>query len=484
MRTHLLSLTLFFIVCALGAAEAKPMHAFAWGLDELYKDRPAMVSPYKNITMFYWLDVNNISNVQQAKKALDIQPKGRRAIFDWDVHRKMYQNDADKLTTANGEKFTSLWWDHGVAETVKTYDAFFKEYKAAGGKLDYFVLDSEHGVGSDIYTAEQWEATAKDPRFKNFLKALNMKSVKDITDVQRPVNYWAYQNYLSAQYAEQLIAVVKKYYPNVKVSDYGFAYNKYNQYTAWGEWDRSGKTPGAQGIHVGTHQAPSLYGVITYLGGIEVDGKPFGLGPFRSLMLAVNDMRSSVLSSNVPLMPWIAWRGYVCDYVDSPNPPPYSSFGKTDYYQESIYHTALCNADDFLLWSAFRWQADQKVENWCNQDDLKLIDELISELNTMIGYADRKTLVKKMSPWHAPYLLTGMTANNQSVWRLTPDPEQQVDISLAAIKKSDSPLTFVIGDTQITMPGAKIYVSGKALSQAGYWIIGPENMKISEKKIK
>lgn len=458
------------------AVSRKPIIALAWNIDELNKDKPLAVSPYHNITMFYWLSKSNYRDVAQAKALLDKQPDGRRAIFDWDLHRPMYQDDADKLTTADGKKFAAYWWDHGVAEVEKKYDDFFRQYKEMGGKLDYYILDPEYSPGSEIDTPAAWAAVEKDPRFPAILKAMRVQSADELR-THRPLAYWGYLYYLGGQYYNRLYAVVKKYYPNVKCSDYGGSYSKFPKLEAWGGlWDRSKKAPGQYGYHVGTHQSLPLYGVITYLGDIEVDGKKFGMGPFRSLMLASNNMRAAVLSSEVPVMPWVAWRGYVSDFTKKKDPPPHCSFGNTDYYQESIYHAALCDPDNFLIWSAFRWRQDQDAGDWAQAGDMRLLDALLDRINTLIGYNDRATLVHELSPWHGPYLLTGMKANGRSVWRLTPDPQQSA-VALDKIKTSDDPLTFVLGDVTLVMPGGKIDTPDKPLSSVGYWITGPADLK-------
>ncbi|MHB1158020.1 MAG: hypothetical protein ACYC26_14430 [Phycisphaerales bacterium] len=457
------------------AVSRKPIIALAWNIDELNKDKPQIVSPYRNITMFYWLNTKNIGDVAQAKQCLDQQPEGRRAIFDWDVYRMMYQDDADKLTTADGQKFSAYWWDHGLAEVEKKYDDFFREYKEMGGKLDYYILDSEHSPGSEIFTPAHWAAVEKDPRFADILKDMHVQSSADLR-THRPVAYWSYLHYRGYRYYDRLYEVVKKYYPNVRCSDYGAYYNKLHNYMAWGVWDHSREVPGQYGNLVGTDQALPLYGVITHLGDIEVDGRKFGLGPFRSLMYACNDMRAAVLSSDVPVMPWIAWRGYVSDFVKKKNPPPYSSFGNTDYYQESVYHAALCDPGNFLVWSAFRWQEQQDPKDWAQAEDMRLLDALLDRINAWVGYSDRATLVRELSPWHAPYLLTGMKANGKSVWRLTPDPQQSA-VELDQIKTCDDPLTFVLGDVTLVMPGGKIDTPDKPLSSVGYWITGPADLK-------
>ena len=61
-----------------------PIPVFAWSTAEMGKERAATLSPWRNITGFYWLSNGNLDKVAEAKAALDKLPEGRRVIFDWD----------------------------------------------------------------------------------------------------------------------------------------------------------------------------------------------------------------------------------------------------------------------------------------------------------------------------------------------------------------------------------------------------------------
>ncbi|MBU4460150.1 MAG: hypothetical protein KJ579_06250 [Verrucomicrobia bacterium] len=466
-------------------ATVDPIPVLAWAVDELGKSRPYADSPHPSITQFYWLTEGNLTNVDLAVQMTRRQPEGRRVMTDWDVYRRMYRHPADQLKTTAGEAFTAFWWEHGVEDAVRVYGRFFREFKARGGHLDYFVIDTEHGAGAEVNKPERWEAVARDPRFAGILRAVGAASHKEIdgTGRVRPFGYWRYSDYLASRSYARLYDTISNHFPKVRFADYGRAYNRFTDLVSWGRQTIPEGIPGRHGFHIGTHQSPSLYGVVTYLGTMEVEGRKFGLGPYRSLVYAQNVARACRLSSEVPLMPWIAWRGYVSDFEDRPadKRPPVGSFGDTDYFQESVLHTCLLDPDALLMWSAFRWRKDQDPAKYCRAEHLQLVDRLVAQANTLIGYSDRRTRVDRMIPWHAPYVLSGATANGRSVWRLTPDPKlaAQTPASLAV---RTSPLTFAIGDRRLVMPGGKILAlePGPSPAPAGCWIVGPPDLTPSE----
>jgi hypothetical protein len=464
-------------------ATADPIPVLAWAIDELGKSRPYADSPYPTITQFYWLTEGNLTNVDLAVQMTRRQPEGRRVMTDWDVYRRMYRHPADQLKTAAGEAFTAFWWEHGVEDAVRAYDRFFREFKARGGHLDFYVIDTEHGAGAEVNKPDRWEAVARDPRFPALLKAVGAASHAEIdgSGRVRPFGYWRYSDYLASRSYARLYDTIGNHFPKVRFADYGCAYNRFADLVSWGRQTIPEGIPGRHGFHIGTHQSPSLYGVVTYLGTIEVDGRKFGLGPYRSLVYAQNVARACRLSSEVPLMPWIAWRGYVSDFEDRPaaQRPPVGSFGDTDLYQESVLHTALLSPDALLMWSALRWRKDQDPAKYCRAEHLQLVDRLVAQVNTLIGFSDRRTRVDRMIPWHAPYVLSGATANGRSVWRLTPDPKLAPQ-SPASLAIRTHPLTFVIGDRRLAMPGGKILALEPEPAPAGCWIVGPPDLSPGE----
>jgi len=149
--------------------------------------------------------------------------------------------------------------------------------------------------------------------------------------------------------------------------------------------------------------------------------------------------------------------------------------GNTDYFQELAIHTALCNPDHFILWSAFRWARDQKAEDMCMTADCELADRLLDEINWLVGYGDRRTLVSELAPWHQGYLLSGMYANGRNVWRLTPYLTESKAPATFVVRRD--PPTFAFAVKQITFPQGRLLQPEAAKSVNGWWLVTPAGVK-------
>lgn len=470
------------------AAEPLPFHAFAWQLQELGRSTPWSPSPYEHLTHFYWLTQGDLepdraeASAAKLKAAMDQLPVGRRAVFDWDNTRLLWDDPADRLRTADGTEFHAPWWDHGAARLAERYGRFFRAYRDAGGELDVFVLDMEHGVGGSgvgggqehllLDTREKWEAVLADPRAAQLREALGDVDAASLADRGSPAHkrWMAYAFWLTARYIEQaLYEPARRQFPDVKFSNYGAFVDRLQTPRPNGTPADPGDVPGRYGTYAGTHQATDgLYGT---LGGIKEDwapaiqGKKVTSTPFNACLLHTNLMRTTILSEpTVRVTPWIAWRRYDGAGYFAPGNLP---LGRTDYYQELIIHTALCNPDYFLFWSAFRWARDQRPDDACLVEDCLFTDRLLDEINRLVGFADRRSLVTALAPWHQGYLLSGMYADGRDVWRLTPDTALPEDKSRCLVEAS--PPTFDLGDARITFSGGRLE-TGRTLAPQGWWI--------------
>lgn len=480
-------------------ANNDPFYAVVWQIDEFNQSCPWQVSPYPNLTQFYWLTQNDtddsrsgrnpVANLKAAaerlKKATDQMPEGRRAAFDWDNSHLLWSHPDDRVPVAGGEPFV-LWWDNGAKRVGERMDQFFKAYRDIGGKLDIFVLDFEHGVGGtgvgggqeriSLAVQKRVEAVRDTPRFQEMMKAIRVEDPAYFYDPKFYPNakWMAYARDLTRCYVNQAYyKPIRKYFPHVKFSNYGDYCDDFSTPQPNGAPRDAGEDiPGRYGGYAGTHQATDgLYG---HLGGIvmewgvPVEGKKVAATPFNAFQLHVNLMRTAVLSDPAPVTPWIAWRRYILD----PAKPKGASVGETDYYQELIYHIALCNPDYFIFWSAFRWKPEMKAEDSCMKPDVQFVNDLIDEINGLAGFSGRKTLVDRLAPWHQGYLLSGMKTGGRNLWRLTPD--LSVVKSVESCRVSEDPLRFEIAGRRIEFPGGNLIHLTKPMSAYGFWIETPD----------
>jgi hypothetical protein len=77
--------------------------------------------------------------------------------------------------------------------------------------------------------------------------------------------------------------------------------------------------------------------------------------------------------------------------------------------------------------------------------------------------------VDRLVGWGDHYVLSGMRANNRSVWRFTPKLEGKETIENILVNVF--PATFRVGSTTVTVPNGKVLISDNKLSQQGYWIV-------------
>ncbi len=254
---------------------------------------------------------------------------------------------------------------------------------------------------------------------------------------------------------------IRRHYPDVKMSNYGsFHYSRElgvpdihgHRYYLFG-----------RGTHVGTHQSTALY---TWLGQIEhrpPDGvKAYPHTPFNGFRHALNEMRCMAGSSDVPIHPWFAYRGFREGYI---------AVADHDLYQELVFHAGLCGADAFLYWNPRPWMKKQDPAQWATDEQDKLFSDCLRRLEELIGRADRATLTEALVPWDDDFALSGMRVGGRTVWRFTPNLKADQKISPVLVR--ESPATFQVGERTIAIPGGKVFRPEAELSKAGFWITAP-----------
>lgn len=114
--------------------------------------------------------------------------------------------------------------------------------------------------------------------------------------------------------------------------------------------------------------------------------------------------------------------------------------------------------DDFYFWKDSSYGVKRASD--------VVLDNILTELNTLVGFADRKAVVFTAPSWTDGYVLSGVEANGNRVYRLTPDPTQSVSVSTAG-----GDVTFTIGGKVVSIPNATIYTPANPTSTLGYWIV-------------
>ena len=434
-----------------------------------------------NIIPFYWLkssDADNLEDfVARAVEHTERMPVGHRVLFSWDIHRMMMSKDnGDFLYSTNGDvagcnsedgftPYRSVWLDNGVEKVRQFFAEFFRLYSEAGGHLDVFVLDYEQGFsywhlldlveknyscGIDHYL----DAIQNDSRFADLKEVVPIEDLKSMTLWYENDDHLKWLSYVwphLANYIDNaLYQPLKMYYPDVEFSNYGYYYQQ-------AEFDfpdiyGSDKQKYTKGIHVGTHQSRELYGWMNLPTGTALDGVEYAKTPFNALRFAVNKLRAMLLSSTMPVSPWVAYKGFDQSHLHN-----------NDYYQELIFHTLLSGVDYLLYWNPSQ-QAD-----FSDSDD-RLLDQLMTQVNTLINDREIIYLTDNLVNWLDEIMITKVQLQEDvQLWRLTADIG--IDETIEDLVVESSPAKIKVNDTTYTFDEMKVLPVQASMSDKGLWLI-------------
>ncbi len=440
---------------------------------------------YSNIIPFYWLKSEDFHDLNQfvadAKTATDLMPEGHRVLFSWNLHRSMaYQVNGDFLFTKLGDvagcdsesgfvPYRSLWWDNGVAEIRQRFEKFFEAYYEAGGQLDVFVLDFEQGFsywhlkeladnhysycGLDAYL----DAIQNDSRFKNWREQLGFDDLKTL-------NQW-YENdhdekwsalvwkHLAAYIDEAVYEPMKAYFPDADFSNYGYYYQntELNFPDIYGNY----RHRYTDGIHVGTHQSREIYGWVDLPIQTRLAEQPYPTTPYNAFRFALNKHRAMLVSSEVPVSPWVAYKGFSNGSLDN-----------NDYYQELILHMLLSGLDYLLYWNPDH-------HNDFNKQDNRLLNDLIEQVNDLIGDSNIHYETSELAHWLDDILITKIgLENGKQLWRITANLEANQKITDYII--ASNPLQLKIKDLDYDFTEMKVLELEQSFSDKGLWLISTE----------
>lgn len=480
------------IVPQVSAAETKPFYLVNWkekAVDDITYEE------YSNIfymPFFYsnakWVTEDSIKvswgTPQELKELFDTFPEGARYI------------NLSALSTAIEVLAEYCFVDKAVPVIAEWLDAYLKEYKEIGGKLDGITVDIEfheiqtHYIYTQFYQkgdTEVYTKIANHPTYKNNirqkLEERGFTFYAGASDAV-PETYCLYPNsgdayatsrsiwdsvmrsYLGECINKAVLETLQKHYPKGVVSDY-----QSKNILPWlKEPGDAGGSLGAGGIQytAGNSNNDNFYNVRP--------SKTFftsGSKPVYTKIAAYNDAvfedtsfnrfkydnmlaKSTYLASGNGNVSW--WLAPNC----------YKGAEVTPYYAENVFHLGMLNPQYFL---GYMLLAD------CDKDEdllfaaFEVVNDCLKELTRVVGAADRKPINVDVNwNWNHDYVLSGMYAGGKNIWRLSPDSNK---ISLEDFKVKDAAeLSFAIGGETITFPQGKIIETGKISGKGscGYWI--------------
>ncbi len=460
-------------------------YAYAWeSVDRSGENLNKYNQEYKYIIP--WPRINQ-NTPQEANESTSLMPEGHKVLFDFNSDLDLSRTQSDFCTDPESGNITRcLWYDNGLLIVKQTYNAWFNEYKNIGGQADAFILDNEHIKESrDAINARKndgwtngsldegertWNAIQNDQRNTSVFNLLGFDNIQTVWNfsVRIEGNSYIWDDVMLDWATEWLnnatYNVIAKYYPNIKMSNYGF-YHYSQEFPFIGNNGQNTSYTG-DGTHIGTHQSTGseLYGNIGFvLEGMKLDGENnYVATPFNGFRLNTNQIRAMKLSSTTPIYPWIDF------YSFDPNDNGQYLISNNNYFKENLFHILLTSPDKAILY----WNPHGTGSSKADLTDDVIMNNTLAEFNQIAGYQDSYTLVgiyENLAPWGDDYVLTGIRSADRNVWRFTPDIINGTHV----VNQTSNPVIITTEKSVITIQEASIYTPTNPMSDYGYWIIQP-----------
>lgn len=462
-----------FILAMFGtyaAAEAEGGF-FVYQFSERYNGAENTYAPYK-------VKYTDIAQLGAKKTAADVaayldkMPQGKRCV---DL------NYISRYFGDSGEIEDYLWWDVPVQKIKLAVDMLFEELKVQNVEIDCIIDDYEHGMSN--WVVGSWEAVNKiqaNPKYKSEIRPLLVEDGYPFSDDERSELYYivdiskhetAYLKWNTIMerrcyeyYKEAIIDPIKKYYPDVPTSNYG--YSAVGGVNKFYDSARHKIYLGGASETPCTHCSPVMYGSLAHISfkGRTPEGYPFEQfhkTGYNCLVYDIIKPQEGIMASDKGIMPWIAL-----------NTADGTLYTGNAYYDELIFHNGMLNADPFLSF------------NHAPTDDLTkegeiYLGNLVSELNELVGTGKRKTLLKDRMSYNTRYVLNGIETEDKCIWRITPDLYTP-GISKENFLIKTEPITFQIGCQVAIFPEGSYIVERAKDEDYGYWVVSPKGTRPTE----
>ena len=422
----------------------------------------------------------SVPDVASIKGALSALPPGRRALFAWHFGAGFFGDttwSAENVASLDGtpSQQPSPWCESAVQLARAQWTAALSSMKAQDVNFDFLVLDNEQqGIFNNFNLMDQ-DASGKfvksivnDPRANETrfgLPALNDQLIGvDTNRVGGPGvgnDYLAWNNVVAklttTALNEALWTPAKSAYPNLKGSNYeGF---KMSATDAAPDW--YGHAQPHDNVF-GSSNSPICYGVLIHaatawginpadptrliLGG----SAKLARGPWSSLLMDVQTIRSVRRTGQTELCPWISTPVYaggepgqqlaapLCGYPTAPQ-----------YHDEMIRHLALAGSKTFLVWnspSSPITTVYQTAAPALRIEHANRLNELLRELNTKLGGFVENPLAMNRIAFNSNILVSGaQTSSGRYLWRVSVKP----GVTALSLRGTTTVLAIPAGDAGV-----------------------------------
>ncbi len=399
------------------------------------------------------------------------QPVGHRALLFASSSTEFSHNAADVCVSPGGDPkaYACPWLDHGVTWLAGEIGTFLDQFTQAGGEAELLLMDIETpwnnwaiSGASSTASHDWWDAIEADPRYAlDLAPALGFTTPLYETVAQWNNGTGAYlvwnallhERVSADQHAAVFDTAVARLGPLV-ASNWDAAY--WSPAFAVPDYNGHDHHSVGGGAIVGTHQAGEAYGRIGYLRDSLFAERTDAQLPFASFLLATNQIREMPLAASTPFHVWIARRSWP---GDPGNVVPW--LRNSDYWQETLFHTALAGASAFLYWNP-----------WDQEADTTALIRALDEIDQAQGCSERVGLVQGRSSWKQPWVATGARLGADEVWRITLDlapGERALDRLITAV-----PLSLDLGQNRkVVFPAGRLVDDGDPASALGVWVTQP-----------
>lgn len=370
----------------------------------------------KNLIPMLWVrnrDYASAGTVAQASQAL---PRGHASLFLWNAAPQLLADPLDTCRTASGDSttFPSPWLAAGAKQIGERMAKFFRAFKAAGGRMNYLVLDYEAGLSSWQISLSDMEAIERDPRSKKLKRQLGFPYLSSAFFAGP--NRRAWNLLMGSRIASALntafFTPARASFPRLCGSNFG-GVNMTAPYIVPDPNDHYQ----ALSCVFGNCQSPAFYGTIGGLAYANPGGQPYGNAPFAILRYEMMYLQGIQSTSRLPVVPWVA----------------YPSYAKTaGYYKELVYQLALRGVSQFLYWNPRQLNAQPGATP---RDD-RLLNGYLAALKRRLGPRPGEPITTGPVHWRTGLLVAAReTEGGRTLYRVTAPPGTAEIVEIPGEKK-------------------------------------------------